>query len=111
MALHNLLVLSDVHLGSDLVQHARPEAPMRGEASVRRDRELVALFDWYRERPIGKKPWRLVIAGDFVDFVGMSVSASPEEIETEPNDEERHHGLGSAVDHTLAKLRRVAEHH
>jgi UDP-2,3-diacylglucosamine pyrophosphatase LpxH len=46
-----------------------------------------------------------------VDFVGMSVSAAPEEIQTELTDEEREHGLGSAVDHTLAKLRQVAEHH
>lgn len=108
---HNLLVLSDIHLGSDLVQHARPDAPARTAASERRDRELAALLDWYRERPEDGKPWRLVIAGDLVDFVGMSVSASPFEIQTEPTDEERHHGLGSAVDHTLAKLRLVARHH
>jgi UDP-2,3-diacylglucosamine pyrophosphatase LpxH len=108
---HNLLVLSDVHLGSDLVQHARPDAPARGAASGRRDQELVALLDWYRLRPRGGLPWRLVVAGDLVDFTGMSVSVAPDEIVTEPNDEERRHGLGSSVDHTLAKLRRVAEHH
>jgi UDP-2,3-diacylglucosamine pyrophosphatase LpxH len=111
MSRHNLLVLSDIHLGSDLVQHARPDAPVRGAASRRRDRELVALLDWYRLRPRGGLPWRLVIAGDLVDFTGMSVSGEPDEIVTEPNDEERRHGLGSSVDHTLAKLRRVAEHH
>jgi UDP-2,3-diacylglucosamine pyrophosphatase LpxH len=111
MALHNLLVLSDIHLGSDLVQHARPDAPARGSASVRRDRELVAMLDWYRVRPHGGLPWRLVIAGDLVDFVGMSVSSGPDEIVTEPNEEERLHGLGNSADHTLAKLRRVAEHH
>jgi UDP-2,3-diacylglucosamine pyrophosphatase LpxH len=103
--------LSDIHLGSDLVQHARPEAPPRGAASLRRDRELTALLDWYRERPEAGRPWRLVIAGDLVDFVGMSVSPLAEEIATEPNEEERLHGLGSAVDHTLAKLRHVASHH
>ena len=111
MPRHNLLVLSDVHLGSDLVQHARPEAPARSAVSSRRDRELVALLDWYRERPRGDRPWRLVIAGDLVDFVGMSVSGTPDELVTESNDEERRHGLGSSVDHTLAKLRRVAAHH
>ncbi len=111
MTAHNLLVLSDVHLGSDLVQHARPGAPERGEAGRRRDHELVALLDWYRERPRGGRPWRLVIAGDLVDFVGMSVSAPEGALETEPNEEERLHGLGSAVDHTLEKLRRVAAHH
>jgi UDP-2,3-diacylglucosamine pyrophosphatase LpxH len=111
MTLHNLLVLSDVHLGSDLVQHARPDAPERTRASERRDRELIALLDWYRERPHSGRPWRLVIAGDLVDFIGMSVSSAGDEIATEPTDEEREHGLGSAVDHTLAKLRRVAAHH
>lgn len=111
MNAHNLLVLSDVHLGSDLVQHARPGAPARGKAGLRRDRELVALLDWYRERPRGGRPWRLVIAGDLVDFVGMSVSPPAGELQTAPNEEERLHGLGSAVDHTLEKLRRVAAHH
>lgn len=110
-AQHNLLVLSDVHLGSDLVQHLQPDAPMRSAASLRRDRDLSALLDWYRERPERDRPWRLVIAGDLVDFVGMSVSGDGEELSTEPNEDEREHGLGSAVDHTLAKLRRVAEHH
>lgn len=110
MLAENLIVLSDIHLGSDLVQHARPDAPHRTLTSQRRDRELAALFDWYRERRVDGRPWRLVIAGDLVDFVGMSVSAS-REMETEPNDEERVHGLGSSVDHTVAKLERVAEHH
>jgi UDP-2,3-diacylglucosamine pyrophosphatase LpxH len=107
----NLLVLSDVHLGCDLVQHARPDAPARGAASLRRDRELVALLDWYRQRRLGGRPWRLVFAGDLVDFVGMSVSAAPHEIQTELTEEEQEHGLGSAVDHTIAKLRRVADNH
>jgi len=106
---HNLLVLSDVHLGSDLVQHARPDAPTQCESSLRRDRELTALLDWYRERPKRGKEWRLVVAGDLIDFAGMSVS--PGEGETTLDDEEREHGLGSAEDHTVTKLRRVAEHH
>lgn len=108
---HNLLVLSDVHLGSDLVHHAQPDAPARTASSSRRDRDLAALLDWYRERPEGQKPWRLVIAGDLVDFVGMSVAAADDELVTEPNEEELVNGLGSSVDHTIAKLRRVAEHH
>lgn len=50
-----------------------------------------------------------MIAGDFIDFAGMSVTASAE-LENAPNAEEREHGLGSAADHTLAKLRLVMEH-
>jgi UDP-2,3-diacylglucosamine pyrophosphatase LpxH len=107
---HNLLVLSDVHLGSDLVQHARPDAPERAGASRKRDRDLCALLDWYRDHRDDGRPWRLVIAGDFVDFVGMSVSTSGT-LETAPTPEELVHGLGGAVDHTIAKLRLVARHH
>lgn len=107
---HNLIVISDLHLGSDLVHHARPDAPRRAEASLRRERDLVALLDWYRQNRKGGLPWRLVIAGDFIDFVGMSVM--PEDtLETAPNSEEIEHGLGGAPDHTLAKLRIVMRHH
>lgn len=108
---HNLIVFSDVHLGSDLVQHARPDAPGRRAASIRRDAELAALLDWYKERREQGRPWRLVIAGDFVDFVGMSITPPLAGIRTEPTDEERALGLGSAVDHTIYKLRQVAWHH
>lgn len=110
MTPHNILVLSDVHLGSDLVHHARPDAPLRSHAGSRRDRELVAMLEWYQARA-ENRPWRLVIAGDFVDFAGMAVSAVTGEVSTECTEEEREIGLGSATDHTIAKLRRVAAHH
>ncbi|HTV17611.1 MAG TPA: metallophosphoesterase [Polyangiaceae bacterium] len=110
----NLLALSDLHLGSDLVHHAQPDAPVRTPASERRDRALVALLDWYRERPVEGQPWRLVIGGDFVDLTGMSVLPAPGERAddfTEPTGEELSHGLGGAADHALAKLRLVMAHH
>lgn len=112
-ATYNLLAFSDVHLGSDLVQHARPEAPRAHAGSLRRDRDLAALLDWYRERPVGGHPWRLLIGGDFIDFSGMSVmfGAEPSADRTELTDEELAHGLGGAADHALAKLRLVMEHH
>jgi UDP-2,3-diacylglucosamine pyrophosphatase LpxH len=114
LTLHNLLALSDLHLGSDLVYHARPDAPRRTPSSDRRDRALVALLDWYRERRVDNQPWRLVIGGDFVDFTGMSVLPSQGERGenfTQPTGEELNHGLGGAADHALAKLRLVMEHH
>lgn len=108
---HNLLVLSDVHLGSELVFHVRPNAPRRTALSERRDRDLAALLDWYREQPVGEKPWRLLIGGDFIDFAGMSVMTPGEGIHTQPTAEELVHGLGGAEDHALAKLRLVLRHH
>ncbi|HKO91317.1 MAG TPA: metallophosphoesterase, partial [Polyangiaceae bacterium] len=111
-ATHNLLAFSDVHLGSDLVQHARPDAPRAPATSQCRDRDLVALLDWYRERRVGEHPWRLLIGGDFIDFSGMSVfERDPAQIVTAPTAEELAHGLGGAADHALAKLRLVMAHH
>lgn len=108
---HNLLVLSDVHLGSELVFHVRPDAPRRTGSSERRDRDLIALLDWYRTHPVGERPWRLLIGGDFIDFTGMSVSPRASEIVTELTVEEVAHGLGGAADHAVAKLRLVLAHH
>ena len=110
---YNLLALSDVHLGSELVQHVRPNAPGCSATSQRRDRDLAALFAWYAERRVAGRPWKLVIAGDFVDFTGMSVMPEPatNEIRTAPTSEERAHGLGGAADHASAKLRLVMHHH
>lgn len=108
---YNLLALSDLHLGSDLVHHVRPDAPERSRASERCDRELAALFDWYRENRVQGRPWRLIIGGDFVDFGGMAVMTDERELRTPPTEEERSHGLGGTPDHTLQKLRLVLRHH
>ena len=55
--------------------------------------------------------WHLVVAGDFIDFVGMAVRAEGADLATERNDEEREHGLGNAVDHVRVKLTLVVERH
>jgi UDP-2,3-diacylglucosamine pyrophosphatase LpxH len=102
----SLLVFSDVHLGSDL-NDCTPNVTHRS-ASI--DRDLVLFLEHYRkEKPKGER-WRIVIAGDFIDFIGMAI-AVPSELATEPNDEEREHGLGNASEHARLKLRRVAERH
>jgi UDP-2,3-diacylglucosamine pyrophosphatase LpxH len=102
----SLLVFSDVHLGSDL-NDCTPNVTHRS-ASI--DRDLVLFLAHYRkERPSGDR-WRIVIAGDFIDFIGMSI-AVPAELATPPSAEERAHGLGSASDHARIKLRRVAIRH
>jgi UDP-2,3-diacylglucosamine pyrophosphatase LpxH len=104
--MESLLLISDVHLGSDLndVGHA-----IRRSRQV--DEDLVHLLDHYRSvAPPGDR-WRLVVAGDFIDFVGMAVRAEGADLETERSDEERDHGLGNAVDHVRVKLQLVAERH
>jgi hypothetical protein len=104
----SLLVFSDVHLGSDL-DDCQGNAPRR---SISVDRDLVALIAHYRKVPPRAQRWHIVIAGDFIDFIGMAITPGADDpLETELNDEERAHGLGGAADHARAKLRRVARRH
>lgn len=70
------------------------------------------MLDWYREHRDPKRPWCLVIAGDLVDFIGMSIAPKEgEPLETELTEEEELNGLGSARDHAVYKMRAVAERH
>jgi UDP-2,3-diacylglucosamine pyrophosphatase LpxH len=101
-----LLVLSDVHLGSDLNDVGQPIRRSR-----RVDEDLVKLLEHYRANALPGDRWRLVLAGDFFDFVGMSVHAPGMALATERNHEEREHGLGNAADHVRVKLHLVVERH
>jgi UDP-2,3-diacylglucosamine pyrophosphatase LpxH len=103
---NSLLVLSDVHLGSDLNDFGHP---IRRSRSV--DDDLVKLITHYRAVGPPTNRWHLVVAGDFIDFAGMAVRAEGVDLATERNDEEREHGLGNAVDHVRVKLRLVVERH
>jgi len=108
----NYLLFSDVHLGADLVQHARPWTASRLREELRIDRELSAMLDHYRQRRHDDQPWRLIIAGDLVDFMGMSIAAAHDQpVETPLTAEERSHGLGSTRDHVVYKMRAVAARH
>jgi UDP-2,3-diacylglucosamine pyrophosphatase LpxH len=69
----NTLVISDLHLGEDL-------SPVATEASRLHvdivERQLCAFLRHYTRRRDGGLPWRLVINGDLIDF--LSVSIGPE---------------------------------
>jgi UDP-2,3-diacylglucosamine pyrophosphatase LpxH len=108
----NYLLFSDVHLGADLVQHARPETADRLLQVHGVDHELGAMLDYYREHSDPDRPWRLIIAGDFIDLVGMSISANESvALSTPLTEEEQEHGLGSSQDHAVHKMRAVAARH
>lgn len=103
----SLLVFSDVHLGSDIQDDGVNKA--RRSASV--DRDLVRLIAHYRAQKPPADRWRIVIAGDFIDFIGMTVVPEAGALENELTDEERRHGVGNSADHARLKLARVASRH
>jgi hypothetical protein len=103
----SLLILSDVHLGNDLNDLARDGA----RRSQRVDADLANLLGHYQKRPPAGRRWRLIIAGDFIDFIGMAILPRVDDLDTAPNAEEREHGLGNTVGHGRLKLRAVAARH
>ena len=104
--MERVVVLSDVHLGSDLNDVV---ASVRRSQSI--DEDLVKLLTHYRvATPPGDRV-RVVFAGDLVDFIGMAVHAPGSEVTTERSREERAHGLGNAADHACLKLRMVVRRH
>ncbi|MGZ3422955.1 MAG: hypothetical protein ACXVEE_34155 [Polyangiales bacterium] len=105
----SLLVLSDVHLGSDLNDLSPPDARIHRTHDV--DEDLVRLLSHYRRTPAPDGRWRLVLAGDFIDFIGITLHTSGEALATPLNEEEESYGLGNAEDHARIKLRRVASRH
>ena len=108
----NYLLFSDIHLGADLVQHVRPWTAERLLKPARADDDIPPMLDWYRENRDPDRPWCLVIAGDMVDFIGMSISPQQDRpLRTALNDEEEVHGLGSAPDHGALKMHAVARRH
>ncbi len=103
------ILLSDIHLGADLVHHVRPRSEHGFSVHASPiDRRLSALFDHYG-RADGE-PVRFVIVGDFVDFIGMALPA-PADRTVALTAEERRHGLGSTKEHAVIKVQAVAERH
>ncbi len=111
----SLLILSDVHLGNDLNDHARVAGDDGHVASARRsekvDTDLASLLRHYAATPPAGKRWRLIIAGDFIDFIGMAILPRDRAFDTPPSEEELAHGLGNASDHGRVKLQAVAARH
>ena len=105
----SLLVFSDVHLGSD-IQEMQDAAVHTTRRSPTVDRDLVRLLAHYRAEKPPADRWRIVIAGDFIDFIGMTVApAASTQLETALTEEEHDHGVGNAVDfHKVAQMERMA---
>src|SRR5438067_6361635 len=100
---HNLLAISDLHLGCDLKPGARPAR--RGF-----DAQLAAFLDFHATSRKEGKPWRLILNGDIVDFVAITVTPS-DDAGFAVSEEERQFGLGSDEAKCVWKLRQTFARH
>jgi UDP-2,3-diacylglucosamine pyrophosphatase LpxH len=101
---HNLLAISDLHLGCDLKPGARLDRPRPTDAP------LASFIEWHAAHREDDKPWRLILNGDIVDFVTITlVPRGPVSFPITP--EERAFGLSPTEPKCVWKLQRTAERH
>jgi UDP-2,3-diacylglucosamine pyrophosphatase LpxH len=110
---HNLLVVSDLHIGQDCNGHGRMRAL---RSIVRLDRELRAFLRYYATHRVNDRPWRLVLAGDVIDFMQVSLRPKDGEARTRWHffrltPEEAQYGLGHGAERSVWKLERVMDRH
>lgn len=103
-----LLVLSDLHLGRNCNSITGFDGAVRPDQEF--DRALIDLFDFYTEAREGE--WRVVFAGDFIDFIEVVVVPEKEgRWSFDVTEEEREFGLGNEAERVLVKLEMSMEYH
>ena len=107
---HNILVVSDLHLGEDLSPSATEETSRDLRVA---ERQLVQFLRKYTRRRADGRPWRLVINGDMVDFLTICVFPDKHAVlrDIEHSHDEREHGLRRREDAAGIKLDAVVDRH
>src|SRR5688572_27187563 len=69
----NILVVSDLHFGEELLPGATAERRHAVELGAR---AFCDFMRYHAQRKVNGLPWRLVIAGDLFDFMSVVVPGS-----------------------------------
>ncbi|MBA3397261.1 MAG: hypothetical protein H0T89_31835 [Deltaproteobacteria bacterium] len=104
--LANILVVSDLHFGEELLPGASHER--------RRAIELgsTAFRDFMKHHAVRRRdgrPWRLVIAGDLFDFMSVMIPGTRER--PMKTADERRFGLGRGIKPGVERMRLICEAH
>ncbi len=102
----NLLVVSDLHFGEELLPGASHERKHAIELGAKAFREFIR---HHTTRRLDSRPWRLVIAGDLFDFMSVVIPGNAER--PAKTRDERIHGLGRSVKTGVLRMRAICEHH
>jgi UDP-2,3-diacylglucosamine pyrophosphatase LpxH len=102
---HNVLVISDLHLGESL----------RAEAGAERagvtDDALISFLDHHSSNTRDGLPWHLVINGDMIDFVAVRLMPDEAGLVAGLTVAEHYYGLADGARAAQAKMMRVLRHH
>src|ERR1700760_3761711 len=102
----NILVVSDLHFGEELLPGASAERRRAVELGSIAFREFLR---YHAVRRIDGRPWRLVIAGDLFDFMSV-VIPSTRELPARSADERRF-GLQRGIRAGVPRMAQICENH
>ena len=102
----NLLVVSDLHIGEELLPGASVERKRGVELASTAFREFLR---YHAARRRDGRPWRLVVAGDLFDFMSVAIAPTPE-LPAKTADE-RSHGLAHGIATGVLRMRAIGEAH
>jgi UDP-2,3-diacylglucosamine pyrophosphatase LpxH len=106
MAVANLLIVSDLHFGEELLPGASTERRRAIELGAAAFREFLR---YHTVRRRDGRSWRLVIAGDLFDFMSVVIPATRDR--PAKSADERRFGLGRGVQPGVERMRRICEAH
>jgi UDP-2,3-diacylglucosamine pyrophosphatase LpxH len=102
----NILVVSDLHFGEELLPGATSDRRHAVELGEQAFKDFLA---HHASRRLGGRPWRLVIAGDLFDFMSVFVPGNP--ATPAKSADERRYGLSRTTDAGVFRLQRICENH
>jgi UDP-2,3-diacylglucosamine pyrophosphatase LpxH len=105
-AVANILVVSDLHFGEELLPGASVERRRAIELGSSAFREFLR---YHTVRRRDGRPWRLVIAGDLFDFMSIVIPATKDR--PAKTADERRFGLGRGMQTGVARMQRICEAH
>jgi len=103
--LANILVVSDLHFGEELLPGASVERKRAVELGATAFRDFLR---HHAQRRRDGRPWRLVIAGDLFDFMSVRIPGSKER--PAKTRDERVYGLGRSAKSGVLRMRMICEH-
>lgn len=104
--LANILVVSDLHFGEQLLPGASSERRRAVELGEQAFRDFLR---YHAVRRLDGRPWRLVIAGDLFDFMSVVIPGSRDF--PARSADERRFGLGRGVRAGVSRMARLGEAH
>lgn len=101
----NLLIVSDLHFGEDLLPGASVE---KQRAVALGAKAFCELLRYHGQRRLDGRPWRLVVAGDLFDFMAVRVGPAPGRT---AGADERRYGPRRSVGLGAARMAQIGHAH